>query len=67
LDVLSENFKDGDKITARILVKKGLVKTAKKGVKILGGGVINKKLSFSRITISEPAREKILKAGGTVE
>lgn len=66
-DILNDNFKDGDKITAKVLVKKGIVKTAKQGVKILGNGTLNRKLFFSNINVSKSAREKILKAGGSVE
>lgn len=63
---LAKHFKDGDKVTARSLVKKNLIKTARRGVKILGGGIIDKKLVFSGVEISRSAREKISQAGGTI-
>jgi large subunit ribosomal protein L15 len=67
LDILEKSFNDGDKVTPRILVKKTLIKTAKKGVKILGNGKLKKKLNFSHMEYSKLAKEIILKAGGTAE
>jgi len=67
LEILNKIFKNGDEITARILVSKKIVKTAKRGVKILGDGALDKKLSFSGLMISKSAREKILRAGGEIK
>jgi len=50
------------------LLAKGLVdRIPKGGVKILGGGEVKKKLQVQGVKLSETAKEKILKAGGTVE
>ncbi len=70
LKVLEKKFKEGDKITPKILVEKGII-GSKKGripeVKLLGSGNIAKKLLVSECQISAPAREKIEKAGGKIE
>ena len=70
LKVLEKKFKEGEKITPKILVEKGVI-SLKKGrvpeVKLLGSGNITKKLLVSECQISSSAREKIKKAGGKVE
>lgn len=67
LDVLNSNFQDGDSISPKILMHKGLISSVKNGVKILGDGELSKKLKFSGLKLSESAREKILKAGGSIK
>lgn len=62
-------FKSGDNVNPTSLVEAGLVK--KSGgrvpvIKILGGGEIKKKLVISDVALSESAREKIEKAGGSI-
>lgn len=64
---LNSTFADGDKITAKVLVKNGIIKTAKRGVKILANGELKKKLVFSGLKMSVAAKEKIEKAGGSVK
>jgi len=49
------------------LRKSGLVNGTWDGVKILGGGELTKKLSLKVDAISASAREKIEKAGGSIE
>lgn len=66
LDKLSSNFKDGDRVEPKILVRKGIISSAKNGVKILSDGELNKKLNFSGLKFSKSAREKIEKAGGII-
>jgi len=60
-------FKDGQKVTLKTLVKKGIVaKGAEKtGVKILGDGKLEKKLTVE-LPVSQGALKKIEKAGGRV-
>ena len=67
LSYLSSTFKDGDKISPRELIRRGLVSDDKNGVKILSGGEISKKLNFSGLKFSKSAQEKILKAGGSIK
>jgi large subunit ribosomal protein L15 len=62
---IDKRFKDGDTVDLAGLVKCGLVKGAK-AVKILGNGELGKKLNVKIEAISASAREKIVKAGGSV-
>lgn len=66
LDVISNAFADGTKVTPRALAKKGLVDSVKSQVKILGGGSLKKKLIFIGCGVSAAAKEKIIAAGGEV-
>lgn len=63
---LERYFQSGDTITPFILENKGIVKTARHGVKILADGTLTKKLSFEGCIVSKSAREKIEKVGGTI-
>lgn len=64
---LDNGFQDGDTVSPKTLVKKGLLKNAKLTVKILGDGELNKKLVISGCAVSKSAEEKIKKAGGEVK
>ena len=66
LDSLDAMFEDGAKITAKVLIEKGLIKICSGGVKILGRGEITKKLSMEVEAISASARTKIEGAGGSI-
>lgn len=62
------NFlREGTEVTIDKLVKSGLVdkKAAKVGVKILGDGVLTKKLTV-KLPASKQAKKKIEKAGGKI-
>ena len=65
--VLEKFFENGNRVDPKALVKKGLVKTARAGVKLLGDGELTKKLTVSGIAMSKSAQEKIIKAGGSGE
>jgi len=70
LKVLERKFKEGDKITPKILAEAGIINLLKgkvPEVKLLGSGNVSKKLLVSECQISKSAREKITKAGGTIE
>ncbi|MCV0397056.1 MAG: 50S ribosomal protein L15 [Rhizobiaceae bacterium] len=55
-------------VTVETLVKAGVVRRAKDGVRILGGeGDFKAKLAFDVAGASKPAIEKIEKAGGSVK
>jgi len=60
-------FEDGTVVTADTLKDAGLIKKTLDGVKVLGGGELNKKLTVSVDKVTEGAKEKIEKAGGKVE
>jgi large subunit ribosomal protein L15 len=54
-------------VTVEALVKAGVVRRAKDGVRVLSGGEIKTKLSFDVAGASKAAIEKIEKAGGSVK
>jgi len=55
-------------VSPSTLLEKGLVdRIPKGGVKILGDGEVEKKLTVQGVKLSEAAREKILKAGGEIK
>ena len=60
-------FEDGAEVTAEAIVEKGLVKTAFDGIKILGNGTLNKKLTVKVAAYSASAKQKIEAAGGKAE
>ena len=62
-----DRFDAGAEVTPESLVEKRLIKNTKIDVKLLGTGEISKKLTVRVHAISATAREKIEKAGGTVE
>jgi large subunit ribosomal protein L15 len=57
----------GDKIDAAVLVKAGILRRAKDGVRLLGGGEIKDKVALSVYGASKSAVAAVEKAGGTVE
>jgi len=64
-DIANKNL-DGE-ITPEVLKSTGLIKNSKMKVKILGMGKITKALNIKAHSFSKSAREKIEKAGGTIE
>ncbi|MDD4606907.1 MAG: 50S ribosomal protein L15 [Patescibacteria group bacterium] len=64
---LNRIFKDGDTIELEALLKNNLIDKIKNGVKILGRGVLNKKLIVRAHQFSKSAQEAIEKAGGKAE
>jgi large subunit ribosomal protein L15 len=54
-------------VTVETLVKAGLMRRAKGGVKLLGGGEFKSKIEFSVYRASKSAIEAIEKAGGSVK
>jgi len=70
LDVIEAIFKANDAITPAILIQSGVIST-KSGynpiVKILGEGEVTKAFKITGCFISESAKAKIEKAGGSVE
>ena len=61
-----EIFDNGQEVTLEELQNKGLIKSVKTKVKILGQGAITKKLTINAHAFSTQAKEKIQKAGGKV-
>ena len=49
-----------------MLVDKGVIRSTKDTVKVLGGGILKKKLILKGFNFSESAKAKITKAGGSI-
>ena len=60
-------FESGSLVDEEALVKAGLVKGQKDGVKLLGQGEIQVALNVRLNQVSKSARQKIEAAGGSVE
>ena len=60
-------FDDGATVTPEALMEKGLIKKPLDGVKVLGGGELQKKLTVSVDKVTASAKEKIEANGGKVE
>src|ERR687884_1483137 len=61
-----DRFDDGAEVTPEALKAKGLIRTTRFDVKILGEGELTRKLTVSAHNFSKSAREKIEAAGGTL-
>lgn len=69
VNVLESSFEAGASVTPKTLIAKGIiVASAKKApaVKILGTGELTKKLIVTGCVVSQSAKEKIEKVGGSV-
>ena len=64
---LEAKFSAGDTVNKEALVAKGLVKSVRKLVKILGDGDLTKNLTVDVDKVSASAKAKIEKAGGSVK
>lgn len=64
LGTLSDAFAEGQHVTPKILMSKGLIPRGAQ-VKILAGGKLTKKLSITAHSISVSAKTAIEKAGGS--
>lgn len=60
-------FEDGTVVTPELLMEKGLAKQVIDGVKILGDGTLEKKVTVKAQKFSKTAIEKIESAGGKAE
>ncbi len=56
---LENNFKDGDVITPRALVAKGIIKDANEKFKILNSGELTKKLTIKKCVMSKTVENKL--------
>lgn len=66
LDQLNR-FEDGTEVTPELLIETGTVSNVKDGVKILGNGKLDKKLTVKANKFSASAVEAIEAAGGKTE
>jgi large subunit ribosomal protein L15 len=60
-------FENGTEVTPEMLLEKRIIKKINDGVKILGNGNLEKKLTVKATKFSKAAAEKIEAAGGKVE
>lgn len=60
-------FDEGTVVTPELLKEKGIVKNLKDGLKVLGDGDLNVKLTVKAHKFSRAAEEKIAAAGGATE
>lgn len=67
LSFLNDNFEDGEEVSLETLFNKYLIKKGRDGVKILGNGELNKKLTVKVHKISKSAKAAVEAKGGTVE
>jgi len=61
-----DRFAAGEEVTPESLKAKGLIRTIRKDVKLLGVGELTKKLTITVHAASASAREKVEAAGGTL-
>ncbi len=66
LDLIEKRFESDAEITTQTLIEAGLIRPNEE-VKILGRGDLTKKVLIKNLPVSEPARIKIVAAGGRVE
>jgi large subunit ribosomal protein L15 len=62
-----EAFEDGAEVTVEALLEKGIIKSAKDGVKVIGNGALTKKLNVKVNAYSEGAKARIEELGGKAE
>jgi large subunit ribosomal protein L15 len=60
-------FEDGTEVTPELLLETGVVSNLKAGIKVLGNGTIEKKLTVKAHKFSSSAKEAIEAAGGKTE
>ena len=62
------NLQDGTEVTAELLKKMGIIsKIEKDGLKVLGRGELNRKLTVKAAKFTKTAEEAIKAAGGNIE
>jgi len=60
-------FEDNTEVTPELLIETGVVSNLKSGVKVLGNGTLEKKLTIKAHKFSNAAKEAIEAAGGKIE
>ena len=63
---LEARFAEGEEVTPEALKAKGLIRSLRKDVKLLGIGELSKKLTITVHAASATARDKVEAAGGTL-
>ena len=60
-------FEDGTEVTPALLVESGIIKAERSGIKVLGNGQVERKLTVKASKFSQAAKEAIEAAGGSIE
>ena len=60
-------FEDGAVVDANALKEAGIIKKTLDGIKVLGNGNVEKKVTVKAAKFTESAKEKIVAAGGKYE
>lgn len=60
-------FDEGTEVTPALLIESGVIRDEKSGIKVLGTGTVEKKLTVKAHKFSNAAKEAIEAVGGTVE
>ncbi|MBT2732626.1 MULTISPECIES: 50S ribosomal protein L15 [Carnobacterium] len=66
LDALNR-FEDGTIVTPALFIETKVVKSEKSGIKVLGNGKVERKLTVQASKFSKAAKEAIEAAGGSIE
>ena len=67
LGKINELFQDGDVVTPEVLKEKNIIKNQLAGIKVLGNGDLDKKLTIKAHRFTSSALEKIEKSGSKAE
>ena len=67
LDVINKYFNDGETVSPEVLKERGIIKKQLSGVKVLGNGTLEKKVTVKANRFSSKAVTKIEDAGGKAE
>ena len=67
LNDLNKFFNDGDVVSEEILKERGIIKKRLSGIKVLGDGTLEKKLTIKANRFTSSAVTKIENAGGKAE
>lgn len=63
---IETRYENGETVNRESMIKKGLLKKVSSMIKILGDGDLTKKLTVDVEKVSSSAKDKIVKAGGSV-
>lgn len=67
LDVINKYFNDGETVSPEVLKERGIIKKQLCGIKVLGNGTLEKKVTVKANRFSSKAVTKIEDAGGKAE
>lgn len=67
LDVINKYFNDGETVSPEVLKERGIIKKQLCGIKVLGNGTLEKKVTVKANRFSSKAVSKIEAAGGKAE